>query len=114
MMKITFCTECEPAVLKLEGRLAGPWVDELEKTWRSINPASITSHLVLDLCEATFVDADGRELLAEMHEAGVELIGDGIMTQFMIDGIKYGRNANKPKSLQAGGLRGITAKLTTT
>lgn len=114
MMKITFCNGCESAVLKLEGRLAGPWVNELEKAWRSITPAAMASHLVLDLCDVTFVDAEGRELLAEMHESGVELIGDGIMTQFMIDGIKHGRNGNKAKSLQTGELRGITGKLNTT
>lgn len=113
MMKITFSNGCESAVLKLEGRLAGPWVDELEKTWRSITPAATASHLVLDLCEVTFVNAEGRELLAKMHDAGVELIGDGIMTQYMIEGIKNGHNGHKSKVRQGDVIKGSDNKVTT-
>jgi anti-anti-sigma regulatory factor len=112
MMKITFSNGCESAVLKLEGRLAGPWVDELEKTWHAAAPASTASHLVLDLCEVTFVDAGGRKLLGEMHDAGVELVGEGIMTQYMIEAIKHGHNGHKNKGQQGGGAKGSDAKVT--
>lgn len=105
MMKITFFKDSESAVLKVEGRLAGPWVDELEKTWHSVTPATSASHLVLDLCDVTFVDAEGRQLLAEMHEAGVDLIGEGIMTNYMIEGIKRNRNGHKVKGQQSNGLK---------
>lgn len=114
MMKITFCNGCESAVLKLEGRLAGPWVNELEKAWRSITPAASASRLVLDLCAVTFVDAEGRHLLEVMHESGVELIGNGIMTQFMIDGIKHRRNGNKTAEMHDKGNRDSATKVTTT
>ncbi|HEV2349777.1 MAG TPA: hypothetical protein VG028_08035 [Terriglobia bacterium] len=113
MMKITFCNSSESTVLKLEGRLAGPWVNELEKTWRSVTPAAMASQLVLDLCEVTFVDAEGRQLLAEMHEAGVELMGDGIMTQYMIEGIKHGQNGNKSKGRHGDGHKTSDTKVTT-
>lgn len=114
MMKITLSNGCESAVLKLEGRLAGPWVEELEKTWHSIVPAAKANHLVLDLCEVTFVDGEGRKLLAEMHEAGVELVGAGIMTQYMIEGIKHGRNGNKSNGHRGDGIKWHDPKVTGT
>jgi len=113
MMKITFCNNCESSVLKLEGRLAGPWVDELGKTWHSVSPAAVGNHLVLDLCEVTYVDTEGRKLLAEMHQAGVELIGEGIMTNYLIEGIKHGHNGHKIKDQQGNGHDGNGTKSTT-
>jgi hypothetical protein len=113
MMKITFSNNCESSVLKLEGRLAGPWVEELGKTWHSVAPAPTGSHLVLDLCEVTYVDSEGRELLEEMHKAGVDLIGDGIMTNYLIEGIKHGHNGHRTKDPQGNGNGGGDTKSST-
>jgi hypothetical protein len=110
MMKITFCNNCESSVLKLEGRLTGPWVKELGKTWHSIAPTPEGSHLVLDLCEVTYVDSEGRKLLAEMHQAGVDLIGEGIMTNYLIEGIKHGHNGHGTKDQQGNGNGGDDIK----
>jgi len=103
MMKITFSKNCDSSVLKVEGRLAGPWVDELGKTWHSVAPAPMGSHLVLDLCEVTYVDSEGRKLLEEMHQAGVDLIGDGIMTNYLIERIKHGRNRHTSRDQYGNG-----------
>jgi len=35
MLKITLQSDAGVAVFQLEGRLAGPWVKELERCWRS-------------------------------------------------------------------------------
>jgi hypothetical protein len=103
MMKITFNKGCESAAWKLEGRLAGPWVEELEKIWHAAAPDSRASHLVLDLCEVTYVDGEGKKLLSRMHEAGVELIGEGIMTQYLIEGIKNGHKNKEQAGHEAKG-----------
>ena len=103
MMKITFCKNSESTMLKLEGKLAGPWVNELEKAWRAFSPTATPEHLVVNLSDVTFVDDDGRKLLAEMHKAGAELIGDGLMTRFTIERIKQGRNGDKSKGHEGNG-----------
>jgi hypothetical protein len=95
MMKITFCNSSESAVLKVEGKLAGPWVDELERTWHSLNGTQISGHLQVDLCAVTYVDEEGKRLLQEMHKAGVDLVGDGIMTRYIIEKIKHDSNGHK-------------------
>jgi hypothetical protein len=95
MMKITFCNGSETAELKVAGKLAGPWVDELEKTWHAVSPAAKSETLLVDLCQVTFVDAEGKRLLEQMHKAGVELVGDGIMTRYLIEKIKQDGNGHK-------------------
>jgi anti-anti-sigma regulatory factor len=74
MLKITLHDSAREFRLKLEGRLSGPWVQELEQCW---NTASSTTHgrkTVLDLGEVDFVDPAGESLLAHMHAQGVELV----------------------------------------
>jgi len=103
MMKITFCNSSESAVLKVEGKLAGPWVDELEKTWHAVEPALHAAHLQVDLCAVTYVDEEGKHLLQEMHKAGVDLVGDGIMTRYIIEKIKHDSNGHKSNGHKSHG-----------
>jgi ABC-type transporter Mla MlaB component len=57
--------------LRLEGRLTGTWVPELEAAWRAARHAHPGQPLLVDLREVDVVDAAGRYLLALLHEAGV-------------------------------------------
>lgn len=115
MMKITFCNSSETPVLKVEGKLAGPWVDELEKTWRAVQPALNAVPLQVDLCAVTHVDEGGKHLLQQMHKAGVELIGDGIMTRYIIEKIKHDSNGHKSNGHKSHGhLREARANENTT
>ena len=58
--------------LKLEGKLLGPWIGELESACgRSLLPP----HRVrLDLCGLTFVDAAGARFLASLIRDGASVI----------------------------------------
>jgi len=87
MLKITIDNTVNAASLKLEGRLAGPWVEELERTWRAIKDDSRDKPLTVDLCEVTFVDAKGRELLSWMYEQGARLRTFGCMAKGIVDEI---------------------------
>ena len=74
MLKIT---RLEPArdgaVLKLEGRLVGPWVAELKE----IAEAELAQErpLAFDVSEVSFVDRGGEELLRELVARRVRLDG---------------------------------------
>jgi hypothetical protein len=50
--------------VQLEGRLAGPWVRELEDCWHAIEAGRRSSILRFDLTGVTFIDAAGKELVA--------------------------------------------------
>jgi anti-anti-sigma regulatory factor len=77
MLRITSIIEEHSTVLKLEGKLAGSWVDELEQAWRSIEQTAGDQALVVDLNEVTFIDLAGALLLRRMHTAGTVFRAEG-------------------------------------
>ena len=74
MLKITLHDSATEFRLKLEGRLSGPWVHELEQCWKTASSTTHGRKTVLDLAEVDFVDPAGESLLAHMHSQGVELV----------------------------------------
>ncbi len=70
MLRITILDELE--TLKLEGRLAGPWVAELEKAWQRMAGAH-RKPVTVDLDGVSFIDAAGKNLLERMAEQGARL-----------------------------------------
>jgi anti-anti-sigma regulatory factor len=85
MLKISTQTDTAGTVFKLEGKLAGAWVKELEGCWRE----RVSAHqpVRVDLKAVTFVDASGRELLAEMYRQGAEIVAEGCMTKAIVEEI---------------------------
>ncbi len=74
MLKIT----CDPRledlrVFRMEGRIVGPWVKELQ----SVCDAALReeSSLTLDLSGVSFVDRQGVVLLRSLIQKGVLLLG---------------------------------------
>jgi ABC-type transporter Mla MlaB component len=66
MLRITTHDKGSFLTLKLEGRLAGPWVAILRDCWECQLARSGGQAINVDLRAVTFVDAAGRALLAEM------------------------------------------------
>ena len=87
MLKITTVTNAESTALRLEGRLAGPWVQELERCWDS-TVATATNHpLTVDLSAVTYVDSDGKDLLRKIHQQGAKLVASGCLTSCIVNEI---------------------------
>ena len=62
----------QTVLLRLEGRVVGPWVSELRQICEPL--VSDGSKLALDLAEVTFADGDGVTLLASLGARGVKLL----------------------------------------
>jgi len=94
MLKITIHNTTNAATLNLEGRLAGPWVPELERSWRAVKDDSRDKPVIVDLCEVTFVDTEGRKLLSSMYEQGARLRAFGCMAKGVVEEIvqQHGRS----------------------
>jgi len=90
MLKITTLNDPDRIRLKLDGKLAGPWVEELARTWESTSGSSERRPIVVNLSEVTFIDADGKTLLARMLQQGAEFEAGGCMTRCVIEEIKRG------------------------
>jgi len=92
MLKVTVSESAQASVLKLEGRLVGPWVREVENVWNSITNSDKGQQLAVDLCQVTFVDAAGKELLKRMHKAGASLDAAGPLVKYIVQTIQSGHD----------------------
>lgn len=71
MLRIDAVESAESAVLRLHGRLVGPWVATLAAACEAVlTPAR---RLTLDLADVAFVDREGVALLQRLRRRAVTL-----------------------------------------
>jgi hypothetical protein len=102
MLKITGQKDAVPASMSiiLEGRLAGPWVEELNSYWCQFSGTQ-QHGAVIDLTGVTFIDANGKELLTRLWQQGAELHAVGCLTRCTVEEItKVGRAGSSRLSLK--------------
>jgi len=87
MLKITVEPMVHDVWLKLEGDLAGPWVHDLEESWRTAFASLLGRSICLELTGVGRVDDAGRYLLALIAKAGARLVSRGVETRDLIDSI---------------------------
>jgi hypothetical protein len=88
MLKITIDTIGGGTTLKLEGRLAGPWVRELEQIWQVALTDPTCKSIIVDLCGVTFIDAKARELLTRVYCRGARFKMAGFLVKSIMEEIK--------------------------
>ncbi len=67
MLRITKTATANAVVMKLEGTLREPWIEEVRRACESEGKP-----VALDLADVHYVDADGEALLLELiHRRGV-------------------------------------------
>ena len=84
MLRITTYETTGSLIIQLEGKLAGPWVDELEKCFRSRENCEDMRTARFDLTDLTFIDDRGMELLKDFHHRGAELVARGCLMKAII------------------------------
>jgi anti-anti-sigma regulatory factor len=87
MLRITVHENPQALTFQLEGRLAGPWLRELEDCWQSTLDHQRKSILRVDLTGVTFIDDAGKACLAAMHRQGAELVAADCLTRDIVDEI---------------------------
>lgn len=98
MLKITGQRDSSPGPISLilEGKLAGPWVDELNSYWRQISGTQ-QHGAVIDLTGVTFIDVNGKALLTKLWQQGAELRAAGCLTRCIIEEITKVGRAGSPR-----------------
>jgi anti-anti-sigma regulatory factor len=84
MLRITVHDKPGALTFQLEGRLAGPWVRELEECWQSTLARQRKPILRVDLTGVTFIDAAGQACLAALHRRGAEFIAADCLTKAVV------------------------------
>jgi ABC-type transporter Mla MlaB component len=87
MLRITADDHARVLTFRLEGRLEGAWVSELDQCWRGLLQAAREPRVTIDLTGVTYIDAAGKAHLAAMHARGAEFIAADCMMQAVVEEI---------------------------
>jgi ABC-type transporter Mla MlaB component len=86
LLRISIEQHKESVLLVLEGRLVGPWVDELRTVWDQQVSAELHQALtVVDLCGLTAMDTSGQALLKELLQNGATMRCADVMNQYLVE-----------------------------
>jgi anti-anti-sigma regulatory factor len=85
MLRITVIDETGQLTLKLEGKLKGAWVRELERTFQAVRGQG--KPLRADLSAVSFVDDEGKVVLASLWQRGVKMQAIGPLMTAVIEEI---------------------------
>jgi anti-anti-sigma regulatory factor len=95
-LRITINHSDKSAVIKLEGRVAGPWVAELSRAWQENAPLIASRKLSLDLRDITYSDESGTRALSDIYrQTGAELVSANPWTHFLAEQIVRGSDPTK-------------------
>jgi ABC-type transporter Mla MlaB component len=82
MLRITIHEKESEMELVLEGRVAGPWVEELDRVWVETAPRLGSRKLSIDLRNVTYADSGGKRVLRDIFsQSGAELVANSLGTQ---------------------------------
>jgi ABC-type transporter Mla MlaB component len=86
MLRVTVHKNDSVETWELEGKLSGDWVKELERCWKARTPQPGVT-VQVNLKAVSYIDAEGKQLLADMHEGGMEIKGCGCMARAVVEEI---------------------------
>jgi anti-anti-sigma regulatory factor len=74
MLKVTLQESDNAVKLVIEGRVAGPWADELDRAWVGAVPRIGSRRVSIDLRNVTYADAAGKRVLRNIFsQSGAKL-----------------------------------------
>lgn len=87
-LKITIQNSEKEIEITLEGRVAGPWVAELNRVWVETAPQLGDRTLSIDLRNVTYADAPGKQLLREIYsQTHARLVASSPWAQYLAEEI---------------------------
>lgn len=99
MLRITIQPSSNGTTLKLEGKVSGPWVQDLERFWQRVRENALHRPVRVDMTSVLLVDWDGSRVLKGMQEDGAELMGEDSFIKSMIDnGDEWERSIEKKRT----------------
>jgi anti-anti-sigma regulatory factor len=88
VLRITIAeTETESRWI-LQGKLVGPWVEELRSCWKKKHRVRNGRRCVLDLNDVMFIDKSGERLLRALSKRGAQLVANGVYTNHVLDHVR--------------------------
>jgi anti-anti-sigma regulatory factor len=88
MLKITITETPTERRFIVQGRLVGPWVEELNTAWKRAQQDQDGRTCVIDLNDATFIDKSGVRLLRTLWENGAQLVATGVYAKHLLEEVE--------------------------
>ena len=85
MLRITCDENDSKVVLKLEGRLVGPWVEELRMRVLQLRPMQVA--LEVDITDLSFADDEGEQALLWLFKMGSQFRGSGVYARYLCESL---------------------------
>ncbi len=92
MLRITVHDNPDGLTFQLEGKLAAPWLKELEVCWQETLAEAGNPIFCVDLTGVTFFDESGKACLADMYRRGAEFIATDCLTKDVVREIRRRRS----------------------
>jgi hypothetical protein len=102
MLRITVRDNPRVLTFQLEGKLAGPWLRELEACWHSTLAGDGKPVLRVDLTDITYIDAAGRDCLATLYRHGAKFVCADCVTHAVVDEITQAPVSDSERRLGSG------------
>ena len=99
MLRISVIDSRTERQLVLEGKLIGPWVEELRKAWKTANGEIAGRVLVVDVKNVCVISQEGENALLELMSEGAMFRCSGMVTKHLIQQL---RRRSKSNSNEAG------------
>jgi hypothetical protein len=74
----------------LQGHLTGDFASELSANWQSSQTRDPDRIRIVDLCDVTVIDKNGRDVLVEMIRQGARCVATGVYTSHLLEELKSG------------------------
>jgi hypothetical protein len=84
MLKISIVESRTHRRLVLEGKLVGPWADELRPAWERAKAELGGRELVVEVKNLIVINQAGENVLLELMREGVKVRGCGVFTRHIL------------------------------
>lgn len=94
MLKITALAAPDSltVLLRVEGQVAGPWVEALRRAFRDVQSGSGDARITLDLSGVSFIDADGVALFHDLTAERAELTNRSVYVAERLKEVDHGNH----------------------
>ena len=104
-LKITLTESDKTIGITLEGRVAGPWADELSRVWVETAPQLKSRKLILDISNVTYADGAGLQALRVIYAQTEARVAAGTpWTEYLAEEIKEKRSNGVDEEVAHGSL----------
>jgi hypothetical protein len=97
MFKISIVDKPSRRTLVVEGRLVGPWVAELRKSWSNASQELGGRKLVIDLRSLTGISREGEDAIFDLMKKGATFSCAGVLMSYVLKQLARKKPEESPR-----------------